>query len=86
MPRLRQLSREQTVIQYIELPCPNCQKGLRIRSAYIRKKVACKECNHAFFIKPKDIPVELTLLVLPVVGQTDAARQQFEQERAALEG
>jgi chromosome segregation ATPase len=36
------------VIEYIELQCPNCQRGLRVRTTYVGKHVRCKQCQHTF--------------------------------------
>ena len=38
--------------QYIEKPCPQCGKGLRIRTTYVGLRLACKYCNHNFLLQP----------------------------------
>jgi chromosome segregation ATPase len=36
------------VPQYFEMSCPQCGKGLRIRSTYVGLRLACKQCGHTF--------------------------------------
>ncbi len=37
--------------QYTQVPCPNCQRSLRVRKEYSDKVIACKYCDHAFHPK-----------------------------------
>jgi chromosome segregation ATPase len=39
------------VSQYTQVPCPNCQRSLRVRKEYSDKVIACKYCDHAFHPK-----------------------------------
>lgn len=43
------------VTNYTQVPCPNCQRSLRVRREYSGKVIACKYCEHAFHPK---LPVE----------------------------
>ena len=33
---------------YLEIPCPKCQRKLRIPTEYLSKRLACKYCEHVF--------------------------------------
>ena len=33
---------------FIEVPCPNCQRGLRVRTRHLGRRVGCKYCKHQF--------------------------------------
>ena len=48
-------SRGATVTLYATVPCPGCQRTLRVRREYGGKVLICRYCQHAF--RPK-IPVE----------------------------
>src|SRR5271165_524934 len=42
------LDRDLAVTQYIEMPCPQCGRGLRVRTSYVGLRLACKYCRHNF--------------------------------------
>jgi ribosomal protein L37AE/L43A len=43
------------VSQYTQVPCPSCQRSLRVRKEYSGKVIACRYCDHAFYPK---LPVQ----------------------------
>jgi DNA-directed RNA polymerase subunit RPC12/RpoP len=41
----------------VELPCPNCEKPLKVPETVFGKKIKCKHCGHAFVVEdPDDAP------------------------------
>jgi hypothetical protein len=36
------------VTQYAELPCPKCQRELRVRTEYLGRVISCNYCDHSF--------------------------------------
>src|SRR5262249_40883667 len=40
--------------EYVELPCVQCSRILRIRFEYIGHQVACKYCDHTFLATSRD--------------------------------
>ena len=52
---------------YTEIPCPNCQRQLRVRSEYAGKVIACKHCEHAFLpALPMPCPNCWQTLLVPI--------------------
>ncbi|HEV3166260.1 MAG TPA: hypothetical protein VGZ22_19700 [Isosphaeraceae bacterium] len=42
--------------KHIRIPCPECQRPLRVRPDHVGMRVACKLCDHMFSI-PKFLPI-----------------------------
>jgi predicted nucleic acid-binding Zn-ribbon protein len=58
---------------YLEIPCPKCQRKLRIPTEYLGKRLSCKYCEHVFQPDVKDVP-----------AAADSANQQLAQLQAEL--
>src|SRR5690242_2120598 len=37
--------------QYFEMACPSCGKGLKIRTEYSGRRLACKHCDNTFIAR-----------------------------------
>jgi chromosome segregation ATPase len=48
-------SRYAAVIEYINLPCPKCQRVLRVRPEYVGKRLTCKQCDNTFRLQAEDL-------------------------------
>jgi chromosome segregation ATPase len=81
------------VTEYIPATCPNCQKVLRVRAAYVGHKIACNHCNHAFRVEappPSDSGDRQRLEAELQQARDDHAAAQLrltelEGERSSLE-
>lgn len=38
----------------VEIPCPNCEKSLKVPEAVFGKKIKCKHCGHPFVVEDPD--------------------------------
>ena len=47
------LNRIKRLIDYVVMPCPNCQKRMRLPKGKDKLKVTCPSCQHAFTVAPK---------------------------------
>jgi predicted Zn finger-like uncharacterized protein len=39
------------MVEYLRIPCPNCQHVLRVRKQYIGIEVTCTRCDHSFVVQ-----------------------------------
>jgi chromosome segregation ATPase len=46
----------QIVSDYLEMPCPQCKRSLRIRTSYVGLRLACKHCQHKFRVEGESKP------------------------------
>jgi hypothetical protein len=40
----------------VEVPCPNCEKVLKVPESVFGKKIKCKDCGHPFVVKDPNAP------------------------------
>jgi len=40
----------------VEIPCPNCEKALKVPESVFGKKIKCKDCGHAFVVRDPSAP------------------------------
>src|SRR5262245_36566364 len=38
----------------VEIPCPNCEKSLKVPDSVFGKKIKCKHCGHTFVVPDPD--------------------------------
>ncbi len=70
--------------QYIDMPCPRCNRGLRIRTNYVGLRLQCKYCEHKFQVPADANVVSATPPASP--DATQAAEKEALGERlTALE-
>jgi hypothetical protein len=71
--------------RYVELPCRNCQRLLRVRTEYVGRRIACKYCRNVFRPEAEDgqlLPLAVRLAAPPRPG---AAGQRLAQLEADLQ-
>jgi chromosome segregation ATPase len=69
----------------LELPCPNCQRNLRIRTEYVGKRIACKYCEHVFRPEAKDGHMPPPAAPAAAPPAPDVAAQAAQQRIAQLQ-
>src|SRR5689334_18883912 len=37
---------------FVEIPCPKCRRGLRVRTGLLGRRAGCKYCEHQFIAAP----------------------------------
>jgi chromosome segregation ATPase len=68
---------------YLEIPCPKCQRKLRVPTEYLGKRLTCKYCEVLFKPEAKDAPAGAA--TVPADSSAAAANQQITALQAQLQ-
>jgi exonuclease SbcC len=78
------LLRECCVKTYVEIPCPKCERKLRIPTEYFGKRLACKYCEHVFRAEAKDVPAAPAAVPDSAQQQVALLEAQLQHARSEL--
>src|SRR5215213_975095 len=68
---------------HIEIACPKCHEGLRVRREYVGKRVTCKHCQNTFKVWDPDEPQADLTSPPPLEGGRGAAAAATASATAA---